>query len=197
MSSGRLVLFSGESEHFFFRRKCGSENKKKILKNSNGWSNGQNHVKSSSKDPPHRACTDSPIKKILISWFPVWVLIPERWHVKDQGAQDDAPPTQEEEEKDDKDAVKAHAIAVAKRLLAKAEKIWIKMIKFLHMSQQRDPSSIGGGVPDFKPELTKRQISDGPSALLPTPQWKRTSHCAIQLALKTSPRWEKLIVVFF
>ena len=24
MSSGRLVLFSGESEHFFFRRKCGS-----------------------------------------------------------------------------------------------------------------------------------------------------------------------------
>ena len=37
MSSGRLVLFSGESEHVFFRRKCGSENKKKILKNSNGW----------------------------------------------------------------------------------------------------------------------------------------------------------------
>ena len=37
MSSGRLVLFSGESEHFFFGRKCGSENKKKILKNSNGW----------------------------------------------------------------------------------------------------------------------------------------------------------------
>ena len=30
MSSGRLVLFSGESEHFFFGRKCGSENKKKI-----------------------------------------------------------------------------------------------------------------------------------------------------------------------
>ena len=79
MSSGRLVLFSGESEHFFFRRKCGSENKKKSLKNSNGWFNGQNHVKSSSKDPPHRACTDRPIKKILISWFPVWVLIPERW----------------------------------------------------------------------------------------------------------------------
>ena len=78
MSSGRLVLFSGESEHFFFRRKCGSENKKKNLKNSNGRSNGQNHVKSSSKDPPHRACTDRLIKKILISWFPVWVLIPER-----------------------------------------------------------------------------------------------------------------------
>ena len=37
MSSGRLVLFSGESEHFFLCRKCGSENKKKILKNSNGW----------------------------------------------------------------------------------------------------------------------------------------------------------------
>ena len=30
MSSGRLVLFSGESEHFFFGQKCGSENKKKI-----------------------------------------------------------------------------------------------------------------------------------------------------------------------
>jgi len=44
-------------------------------------------------------------------------------HVKDQGAQDDAPPAQEQEEKDDKDAVKAHAIAVAKRLLAKAEKM--------------------------------------------------------------------------
>ena len=26
MSSGRLVLFSGESEHFFFRRKCEIEN---------------------------------------------------------------------------------------------------------------------------------------------------------------------------
>ena len=63
MSSGRLVLFSGESEHFFFRRKCGSENKKKISKNSNCRSNGQNHVKSSSKDPPHRACKDRPIKK--------------------------------------------------------------------------------------------------------------------------------------
>ena len=63
MSSGRLVLFSGESEHFFFRRKCGSENKKKNLKSSNGRSNGQNHVKSSSTDPPHRACKDRPKKK--------------------------------------------------------------------------------------------------------------------------------------
>ena len=63
MSSGRLVLFSGESEHFFFRRKCGSENKKKISKNSNGWSCGQSLVKSSSKDPPHHAYKDRTIKK--------------------------------------------------------------------------------------------------------------------------------------
>ena len=63
MSSRRLVLFSGESEHFFFRRKCGSENKKKISKNSNGWSCGQNLVKSSSKHPPHQAYKDRTIKK--------------------------------------------------------------------------------------------------------------------------------------
>ena len=36
MSSGRLVLFLGDFEHFFFRQKCESKNKKKILKNSNG-----------------------------------------------------------------------------------------------------------------------------------------------------------------
>ena len=37
MSSGRLVLFSGESEHFFFVKNVGQKIKKKILKNSNGW----------------------------------------------------------------------------------------------------------------------------------------------------------------
>jgi len=83
MPSGRLVLFSVEFEHFFFRRKCGSENEKKSLKNSNGGFNGQNHVKSSSKDPAHRACTDRPMKKILISWFLVWVLIKERKNPRD------------------------------------------------------------------------------------------------------------------
>jgi len=36
---------------------------KKILKNSNGRSNGQNLVKNSSKDPPYHACKDGPIKK--------------------------------------------------------------------------------------------------------------------------------------
>ena len=66
-SSGRLVLFSGESEHFFFRQKCEPQIQSKIWNNSNGRSCGQNLVKSSSKDPPHHACKDRLFK--IIDFF--------------------------------------------------------------------------------------------------------------------------------
>ena len=52
MSSRRLVLFSGESEHFFFRRKCEQLIKKKTSKKYNGRFQRWKFIFIAQKDAP-------------------------------------------------------------------------------------------------------------------------------------------------
>ena len=79
MSSRRLVLFSGKSEHFFFVENVGHKLKRRFKKILTADPNGQMLSKSSSKDPPHHACKDRPINNIWFWWLPRHLFIPEPW----------------------------------------------------------------------------------------------------------------------
>ena len=56
-----------------------------------------------------------------------------------------------------------HESRVQRALFDKPRRLESFLVASLH------EKGVGVLVPDFEPELTKRQISDGPSALLPTP----------------------------